>query len=886
MLKSKKLTIIKYICLVCYIICVAVLVFEACMDGQNSGQQSNAVGGTLADIINALRGDQTTAVQPEYLEIENSISSAYVGDVIQLEVTTYPENATYKQLSFSTSDPSVAVVNGEGEVTFVSNGSVTISVCNSQFEDVATQMTVAVSNVIAQRIEATLSCEKVGDWYVLEQNGEYPLFVEFFPENTTNQQLLFSCEQNDFVSVSTNGVITAKKKSNDQIIDVVVTHLTPTGWLTATVKVVVQNSNEVELQGFFATAPSLCIGQTASLNVSFIPTNATFKGYVLTSNNTSVVAISGRRIVGRGVGTATITITSTTYPEISFQLEVEVSTAPQVDVDRTTVTLSSNLFVGDVSKIRINKYPSYAQNPTVTYSSSNSAVATVDNQGNVTGVGQGDATITVTINGTQFQLSVSVRAKVDTLTTGFTLKQTTFTLLCQQEYDLQQLIEVQSWQPNTPENPTLSYLLLDSSQGILDGSFTPEKAGTYTLLVIHQDSAIQKEVTFLCVNDFSLSQDMASLIVGQSILVELNTQQDVNQTFVVETSSNAVGITQNNDSISIVAVDVGVVEIVITPVVGNVTVTELAKTLTVTITHLYTTTLDCQLLTQNQPVQSTDEVYQLTLDKVYSLEAILSQTATFWQIRFSSSNQNVATINTNGQIELHAPGSATLQVTDLASDLSVQIEIEVNNVIALSDTPFALVGETVAQNNDGFTLQNGNSAQLVVNFADNTTFDNVTFSSSDENVATIGANGTITPHKVGRTTITAVVDDGFLPPLTIQFELTVKRQDAITDLSKFFYQVRKGIGHFGAFLVMGIFSTLSWLLFFGDKKMFFSVPVNFALGFGIASLTEIIQLYVPGRYGSMDDIMLDFSGFSVSAIVITVILVAIALIKRFKNKKG
>ena len=89
--KNKKLTIFKYVCLICYILCVAVLVFEACMDGKNSSQQSNAVGGTLADIINALRGDQTQVVNPEYLEIENSISTCDVGDTFKLDVVTYPE---------------------------------------------------------------------------------------------------------------------------------------------------------------------------------------------------------------------------------------------------------------------------------------------------------------------------------------------------------------------------------------------------------------------------------------------------------------------------------------------------------------------------------------------------------------------------------------------------------------------------------------------------------------------------------------------------------------------------------------------------------------------------------------------------------------------------
>ena len=44
-------------------------------------------------------------------------------------------------------------------------------------------------------------------------------------------------------------------------------------------------------------------------------------------------------------------------------------------------------------------------------------------------------------------------------------------------------------------------------------------------------------------------------------------------------------------------------------------------------------------------------------------------------------------------------------------------------------------------------------------------------------------------------------------------------------------------------MVLGIFSTFTWLLYFDRKKLLFSIPVNYFLGYFIAALTEFIQLY-------------------------------------------
>ena len=177
------------------------------------------------------------------------------------------------------------------------------------------------------------------------------------------------------------------------------------------------------------------------------------------------------------------------------------------------------------------------------------------------------------------------------------------------------------------------------------------------------------------------------------------------------------------------------------------------------------------------------------------------------------------------------------------SKLSTSFTFNVYNYIQLvEDNPFTLEGNKAEQlGTDYFAITNGFSGSVKLNFTENSTYTTVTYSSSNEEVASINQDGTITPNKVGETTITIVCDDGMQKEIKIEFKLKIKRQDYIQDLSKFFYQVRKGLG--------------------------------------IAALTELIQYYVPGRSGVFSDVMLDFEGFIVSATFITAIFILIYLIK-------
>ena len=97
--------------------------------------------------------------------------------------------------------------------------------------------------------------------------------------------------------------------------------------------------------------------------------------------------------------------------------------------------------------------------------------------------------------------------------------------------------------------------------------------------------------------------------------------------------------------------------------------------------------------------------------------------------------------------------------------------------------------------------------------------------------------------------------------------------------------IRKSLGHFGLFVVSGIFSSLAVYYIFKDFKWIkHFLNTIFALSFGliIATTTEIIQLNVPERSGEFTDVLIDYSGYLLGAVLVGLVLF---LVIRHQKKK-
>ena len=134
-------------------------------------------------------------------------------------------------------------------------------------------------------------------------------------------------------------------------------------------------------------------GKTLTLKATITPSDLPDKSVTWESSNTKVATVtSAGKVKGVRTGTATITCTSnSTGAKATCKVYVGC-----VKLDKTEVSILK----GKTTTLTATVYPSSLKDKSVTWESSNTAVATVTTAGKVEGVEAGTATITCTSNAT------------------------------------------------------------------------------------------------------------------------------------------------------------------------------------------------------------------------------------------------------------------------------------------------------------------------------------------------------------------------------------------------------------------------------------------------------------------------------------------------------
>ncbi|MCC8160494.1 MAG: Ig-like domain-containing protein [Oscillospiraceae bacterium] len=158
------------------------------------------------------------------------------------------------------------------------------------------------------------------------------------------------------------------------------------------------SGEEVAVTGLTLSENSIEIERTKSytLNATLTPTDATTKGIIWTSSDTSVATVANGVVKGVGDGTATITATSKddTNGTISASCTVEVYSTPVTSV--TLAEKSIDIGMGYTKTLSATVKPTDATDTSLTWTSADETIATVDEDGVVTGVSYGKTTITAT----------------------------------------------------------------------------------------------------------------------------------------------------------------------------------------------------------------------------------------------------------------------------------------------------------------------------------------------------------------------------------------------------------------------------------------------------------------------------------------------------------
>ena len=415
MKKTKLLKLFICACFVCYFGLSGFLIYQASLNGTESSEQSGAVGDELSGIINSGAGDQTVLIEPTGLEIENVINEGKVGKSHKLKCKTLPEDASYKALVYSSSDSKIASISSSGTIKFLKEGEVEIKVANKEYPSIFKTFDIEIVKIDLENFSTVLKDGKTkletdkNGVYELDQYKSYTIDNDFSPSDASVQKVTYTYNK-EFLTIS-NDKITTKKPTTEPL-EIKMSCDGITNSFKVSIKEVI-----IEVIGLQDYTPektkiNMSVNQQIALSsnpfdIKFTPSNATDKEVLYTSKNSEIVKIEKSKLIAVSVGNVEIELVSHDG-EINKTVEIEVKNIIALDQENPVSIEQEYLeynekdnsyhirngFSGDID-INFTSNTTYKN---ATFTSSNDKVLLVGDDGVITPVKIGKATVTITID--------------------------------------------------------------------------------------------------------------------------------------------------------------------------------------------------------------------------------------------------------------------------------------------------------------------------------------------------------------------------------------------------------------------------------------------------------------------------------------------------------
>ena len=224
-----------------------------------------------------------------------------IGDTYTFKTSVLPENATNKELIWSSSDDSVVSVDN-GKITALKEGKATITVKSKDgFKTSSCEVTVNKVPPVIHVNSVSLNETTLN----IETGDRYTLIATVLPTDASDKSVNWSSSNESVATVNSKGKITAVSAG-----EAIITVTTTDGGLTASCTVNVTqkivpatgiklNYSELELS----------VGGSESLVATVLPTNATNKEVIWSSTNENVVTVDENGLVSAvGAGDAIIVV--------------------------------------------------------------------------------------------------------------------------------------------------------------------------------------------------------------------------------------------------------------------------------------------------------------------------------------------------------------------------------------------------------------------------------------------------------------------------------------------------------------------------------------------------------------------------------------------------
>ncbi len=689
-------------------------------------------GGCFATCLVTVIDDPIDAVD---IDIEQDSVTLPIGARIQLNTAVNPVNADDAKLTWQSSDTSIATVSVSGAVTAKKPGTVRIT-ATAKDGKIRSSCTLKVAEppvaVTSVTLDRTLLNLTVGDTAKLN--------AVVRPADASDQSVAFAVSDASVASVSADGVVTAKAPGKAYV---TVTTLDGGFSVSCTVNV---TDGRVPVTSIVLedTLIYLNVGSTFLLNAEVRPANADNKAVVFTSSDANIAGVNADgMITAKNPGKAYITA-SALDNGMSIVCTVNVGEAyvpvRSITLDRTLI----NLKEGETTRITASIDPENATNPQISYWSDDSSIADVDENGVITAKKAGKALITASAENLTVSATVNVVSSY-VAPTAVVIDRTLITLTEGEIFQLSAEVR-----PANVEDPTVVWTSDKPDVASVDGYgvVTAKKAGKAYVTAATADGKFSISCTVnvdpakVAVNAVVIDKTLYDTYVGDMIQIRAEVRPANAENRLVVWTVDRPDVVSVDQYGVVTALKPGKAYVTVTTVDGGYHV---SATINVAADR---GVLPTALLLEPTLIELEPGTTAYLRATVNPSNAVPDGT-----LVWSCDDPKTVTVDQNGLVTAKKAGKCIVRVSTADGKLTASC-----SVIVPSGTAKV---QGVELSPDTRDMSVGEHVRLVPTVTpSNAVNTSVTWSSSNENVASVDAGGNVNAVSAGEAWITATTLEG------------------------------------------------------------------------------------------------------------------------------
>ena len=681
---------------------------------------------TATQIIDGVAKTATCEIYVKEPVLDVVISPSEVeiikGSQYRLIVTFNPGRPDNTNVKWVSSDEKIVTVDDMGIIKGVKGGQAVVSVVTEDGIKVA-------SCTVSVREPVTGIKMDINTVTTSLATKTYQLTYTILPAGDgVNRDVTWTSSAPDVATVGENGLVTFHKPGKATIIVKTV----DTGY----------NGNLIDTCEFYINNPvtavdldytniTLKLNEQFRLTTKITPEDATNKKIIWTSSDTNVAIVNDEGMVTAvGSGSATILAKSEDSGATSMCNVTVYQPVTSIAISNDSITVRK----GTEFWLNATALPDNAMNKKISWSSNDTSIATVDQNGKVTTIEAGNCVITATSqdSGAMAKCIVTVLQPI----TGISLNVNSKTIMKDDKF-----IIIPTITPADADNKNVIFSSSDDTVASVDanGVVTGKKGGIAIII------AKTEERGLIASCQVTVQEFVSSVKINAGISrMNIGDSKQLSATVSAESATNRK-LRWTSSNSSIISVDAN----------GRIS----AKNVGRATIYAYATDgsgiFDSATIEVIKPVTSIMiNPSNVSIAEGKSAKVSVSVApadATYKEVEWSSSDSSIATVDYSGEITGVKAGICKVYATS----------VDGNNVVGVCKVTVkpTIPATGVTINSKSITMLPGQTRTLTARIKPTKSTESVTWVSGDTSVATVSANGTVTARGQGNTEIYAISNE-------------------------------------------------------------------------------------------------------------------------------